>query len=242
MTLARLVARLAVRSIGIVAAAWLCLGTPADAATFEIEPERTRVRFAVGHSDYTKPVKGRFERIHGRIEYDAEAPETLRIDVEIDADSIETRNRFRDEHLRAAFFETEEFPSIAFQLTRVLVEEEAIEGTLTMKGRSHPVRLHVSNVRDFVDPSGVRVLRCKANGTLNRRAFGVEEDPEGTAGLARILAEIQAGLDGFIDDEVAISISLSAREVHGEVSKDAPGPASNPKMAGAGLGTPHAIE
>jgi hypothetical protein len=110
-------------------------------ATFDILPDQSRVRFKVGHSDYARPVTGRFGRLAGRIELDAAAPGTLEISVEIDADSIDTDNEFRDAHLRASFFETEKFPKIQFTATRVSAEENLVEGQLTMKGIVRDVTL-----------------------------------------------------------------------------------------------------
>ena len=192
----------------------LLIATAGSAAgsTYEIEPDKSRIRFQVGHHDYAKPVKGRFGSVEGRIEYDSSAPESLAVDVAIDPNSIDTENSFRDAHLRSSFFETERFPTIEFTAKTIRADGKAIEGELTMKGVRLPLVLEISNPRETTEASGDRVLRCRAVARLNRRDFGVAEDADRAEGLGKILANIQEGLDEFIEDEVEVSIFVVARE------------------------------
>lgn len=186
--------------------------SPSGGAPFVIEPEESRVRFEVGHLDYAKPVRGRFERISGHIEYERAEPEELSGRIEIEVESIGTDNAYRDGHLRASFFETEQFPDIHFELLRFDRDENVVFGRLTMKGVSVEQRLEIENLRELEGRDGLRVLRCRASGVVNRRLFGVEEDPELNGGLGSLVGYIQQGLDGFIDDEVRVRISIVARE------------------------------
>jgi polyisoprenoid-binding protein YceI len=212
--------RLTRARLALLCGALLSVAAPAAGERFEILPDQSRVRFSVSHHDFVRPVKGRFASLAGTIDYDAAHPEDLEVEVEIDARSVDTDNGFRDEHLRTSFFETATFPTIRFELTRVLLEEEAVEGMLTMKGVSRPVRLQVSGVRDTVDAHGVHVLRCRAEGRVNRRDFGVEESAGDEDGLAGILGHIQRGLDEFISDEVEVEISVVARTLPPEIARE----------------------
>ena len=186
------------------------------AETFEIQPDRSRLRFEVGHHDYAKPVRGRFEALSGSIQRDPAEDGALRVNVEITASSIDTDNAYRDEHLRAAFFEVEEHPKIRFSAAGFRAGEVGtlkVTGNLTMKGVTRPIVLEVSGARELVDPEGHRVLRCRVSGTLDRREFGVEEtSADEASGLSAILAHIQEGLDEFIEDDVHFSVSVFARE------------------------------
>ncbi|MEM7412293.1 MAG: YceI family protein [Myxococcota bacterium] len=191
--------------------------SPAPAETFEIQPEKSRLRFEVGHHDYAKPVRGRFEALSGAIHRDPEKDGELRVDVEITASSIDTDNAYRDEHLRAAFFEVEDHPSIRFSAAGFRADGETkpleVTGNLTMKGITRPIVLQVSGARELVDKDGNRVLRCRVKGSVNRRDFDVQEtSAEEAQGLSKILAHIQEGLDEFIEDEVEFSVSVVARE------------------------------
>ena len=200
------------RWLRVATAVVFLTGSAASADTFKIQAERSRVRFEVGHHGYAKPVRGRFAALEGRIEYDSAAPGELEIEVRIDADSLDTDNRFRDAHLRSSFFETDRFPTIEFSATRVSVEEMRIEGNLTMKGVSRALVLELSGARELTGAEGLRELRCRAAARLDRREFGVAENADRAEGLEKILAHIQEGLDEFIDDEVEISIFVVARE------------------------------
>lgn len=206
---------LSVRAVlAVVAAGGILLSARiSEASTFAIEADQSRVRFEVSHMDYVQPVRGRFVRLEGEIDYDAASPRNLAVDVRIDASSIDTSNRYRDGHLRSSFFETDKYPEIRFRVIRVLLEDQAVEGELTIKGHSEKVILQVSNVRELVDGQGGRVLRCRAKGRINRRDFGVEENADATSGLEGIVDQIQEGLDKFIEDDVEIDIFVVAREV-----------------------------
>ncbi len=187
----------------------LLASSPALSSTYIIQSERSHVRFEVGHHDYAKPVRGSFDALSGEIQYDA-SEVGVGIDVVIDADSIDTANRYRDGHLRDAFFETDRFPEIRFRATGVDAGQQIVSGELTMKGVTRPVAFRVTNVREFTAADGTQVLRCRALGKVNRRDFGVAEDADRAEGLSRIMANIQEGLDEFIEDEVEIAISVVA--------------------------------
>jgi polyisoprenoid-binding protein YceI len=75
----------------------------------------------------------------------------------IDAASIDTGNRRRDDHLRSAdFFEAESNPSLTFDVTRATLGgpgQGTIEGSLTIKGVTRPLQVPVTFRRsgDSVD-------------------------------------------------------------------------------------------
>lgn len=189
------------------------VATAASAAEYEIQAEQSRIRFEVAHSDYIKPVRGRFGSLSGAIGYDAKAPEATTGEVVIDAASVDTDNGFRDEHLRTSFFEADRFPEIHFRLGRLRLQDGEADGTLTMHGVTRPVVLAVSNLREVEGPSGLRILRARVSTRLNRRDFGVEENTARSEGLGRIMEHIQQGLDELIEDEVVVRVSIVAHAV-----------------------------
>jgi polyisoprenoid-binding protein YceI len=74
-------------------------------------------------------VHGRFDRFDGSYEI---GPDGARIELTVDADSIDTGNRTRDKHLRSsAFFHIAEHPQVRFTSTRVT---ETGAGTLHVEG------------------------------------------------------------------------------------------------------------
>lgn len=185
---------------------------PSEACTFVILPEKSRVKFQVKHSDYVKPVRGRFESLNGAIDYDAkQQTDAVQIDVTIDANSVDTDNRFRDGHLREAFLETHRFPEIHFRASSIDQENNLLHGEVTIKEVTRKIALKLMAVRVFTDHEGVYMLRCRAVGKVNRRDFGVAEDASRSEGLKKLIARIQEGLDEFIEDDVDILISVVAR-------------------------------
>ncbi|WP_371351765.1 YceI family protein [Streptomyces malaysiensis] len=82
------------------------------------------------------PVRGRFAAISGRGDLAADGQRTG--EAVIDATSVRTGIKKRDEHLRPAdLFDVEQYPQISFTLSglRLLAPDEAIiNGSLHVKG------------------------------------------------------------------------------------------------------------
>lgn len=188
-------------------------GSSAHAEGWVIQGEKSRVRFEVGHHDYVKPVHGRFRELEGVVHYDADAPGPQRysVDVAVAASSIDTDNRYRDGHLRGSFFAADDHPVIRFRAQGSFDgKPESIQGELTLKGVTHPLRLEIESLRATTRRDGTRLLRARATGVVNRRRYGVEESTEANSALEKLLSGIQVGLDQFIDDEVRFSIRIVA--------------------------------
>src|SRR5689334_9535002 len=94
----------------------LTIPTP---GTFQIDPAHTRVSFIARHLMVSK-VRGGFTSVKGSITI-AENPLDSKVDVEIDAASIDTGVPDRDNHLRSAdFLNVEVHPVLTFRSTGVL--------------------------------------------------------------------------------------------------------------------------
>jgi polyisoprenoid-binding protein YceI len=80
-------------------------------------------------------VKGHFEEYQGRLDLSADPA----IKLTIDAASIQTGNRKRDQHLRSAeFFDVEHHPRVQFESDLVELRGDAIRvrGRLSARGRA----------------------------------------------------------------------------------------------------------
>src|SRR5579871_1636858 len=112
--------------------------------TYQIDPERTQVHFTVKNFRF-RTVKGRFTATTGVIVLDEEDLARSRVEVEIDASSIDTGNGKRDHHLRAPdFLDVARYPAISFRSTRVQQRDEqrfVVTGDLTIRGVSREVSL-----------------------------------------------------------------------------------------------------
>jgi polyisoprenoid-binding protein YceI len=159
-----------------VAAALLSASTSL-AETFDVDPAHTSVEFRVRHLFTT--VTGRFESFDGKIVFDEKEPAKTRVEGSIDAATINTNVKKRDDHLRSAdFFDVAKFPKITFQSASVSDLDPSgkkgkMEGTLTIHGVSRPVVLDASFLGKGKDPGGHERAGFHGTTTINRKDFGL---------------------------------------------------------------------
>lgn len=82
-------------------------------------------------------IHGRFNEVEGNFVIDRQDPSKSQFDLTIKADSVDTANKPRDEHLRQPdYFDTKQFPTITFKSTAVKAVETGYEvtGDFTMHG------------------------------------------------------------------------------------------------------------
>lgn len=117
--------------------------TPANAADspdiqhtrWRIDTGRSSVEFHVRNFYGLQTVKGRFERYDGWLDLTAEPS----VELTIDADSLNTNNARRDEHLRSAdFFDAASHPRVRFvsELATLDGERLRVRGELHAAGKS----------------------------------------------------------------------------------------------------------
>jgi polyisoprenoid-binding protein YceI len=149
--------------------------TPA-LTTWSIDPAHSHVEFAVKHL-MISTVKGRFGAVRGTVRTDEADPAKGQVEVEIDADSIDTKEAQRDAHLKSAdFFDVEKFPKITFKSTRidgVNGDSFTLTGDLTIHGVTRPVTLAVTSEGRGKDPWGGERAGFSATGKIKRSEFGL---------------------------------------------------------------------
>lgn len=85
-------------------------------------------------------VKGRFERYEGTLDLRS----TPAVQLNIDADSLDTKQAKRDQHLRSAdFFDVEDHPYVRFVSDGAVLEGDALKvrGRLQAAGKTIPLEL-----------------------------------------------------------------------------------------------------
>src|SRR5689334_13815951 len=76
---------------------------------YQIDPSHSQANFTVKHMMIAK-VHGGFEKMRGTFKYDENDVAKSSVEVEIEANSINTREAQRDAHLRSAdFFDVEKY-------------------------------------------------------------------------------------------------------------------------------------
>ena len=142
--------------------------------TWTIDASHSEVGFSVRHLGISK-TRGRFGSFRGDIVV-AERPEDSRVSVEIDADSIDTKDAGRDEHLRSAdFFGADEHPVLTFVTTDVQAAGDRwkVTGDLTIAGVTKPVVLDTEVSGLAPDPWGNDRVAFSASTEVNREDFGL---------------------------------------------------------------------
>jgi polyisoprenoid-binding protein YceI len=136
-------------------------------------PKESSAEFHVKHFWNLVTVSGRFERFEGTL---ARGPEHgARIDLSIDAESLDTGNKKRDEHLRSAdFFHASEHPTVTFISTAagpLAAGKTTIEGELTAAGQTIPVTVFAEVKSDG------RRLEIDGWTTVDRTRFDMTWNP-----------------------------------------------------------------
>ena len=100
-----------------------------------IDVQNSFIKFTA--SNMGTEAKGEFRKFAGSITFDPNDLSKSNFNISIDVNSINTKNKMRDEHLREEeFFGVKNHPNITFSSTKVIKIEGQyhITGTLTMKG------------------------------------------------------------------------------------------------------------
>jgi polyisoprenoid-binding protein YceI len=139
------------------------------------EPPAGGVNFWVRHL-MVDEVNGRFNRWRGSLVFDEHAPQNSRVEVEIDAASIDTKEPQRDAHLRSAdFLDVERYPKLAFKSTKVerAGDEFKLTGDLTIRAVTKPVTLDVEYADRAQHGQMGNRTGFLARGSLNRKDWGL---------------------------------------------------------------------
>jgi len=133
------------------------------------DADRTSVDFAVKTFWGLLTVRGHFDRFSGSYEV---GPDGSRIELTIDADSLDTGNAKRDEHLRSSdFFAIDEHPQVRFASTRVRDSGDGklrVEGDLHAAGKVVAIELHAT-VAQLDDGR----LEIEATTTVDQQSLGM---------------------------------------------------------------------
>jgi polyisoprenoid-binding protein YceI len=122
-------------------------------------------------------VSGSFSNFDIQTETVADDFSNAKVLATVDVSSINTNNSQRDEHLRNAdFFEAEKYPQIVFKSTKVTkVDSDSfiLEGDLTIREITQPVKLSVEYNGIAKDPWGNLKAGFAVSGKINRKDFGI---------------------------------------------------------------------
>jgi polyisoprenoid-binding protein YceI len=188
-------------AIAIAIAIVVALPVLAHADSWQIDPSHTSVEFTVRHMMISN-VKGQFQKTTGTITANGNDPASAKIDVTIDASSVDTRVERRDAHLKSPdFLDIAKFPTITFKSTKVEADgpnKWKMTGDLTIHGVTRPVVLDVEGSGPPIQVMGHTRAGASATTKIKRSDFGLTWNKTLETGGV------------LVGDEVAISIDVEA--------------------------------
>jgi polyisoprenoid-binding protein YceI len=168
---------------------------------WEFDVYHSSVTFTIRHM--MSKVRGQMNIKAGWLEVDNDNLSTAKVDVVLDAASIDTGVEMRDNHLRSAdgHFDVANYPTITFKSKRIAGTDRAnfkVIGDLTIHGVTKEVALSASFNGEGKDPRGNRRVSFEAETKLNRKDYDLTWNQA-----------LEAG--GFIlGDEVKLEIGVEA--------------------------------
>lgn len=167
-------------------------------STYEIDSSHSSAQFSVRHLMISN-VKGEFTKMTGTIVWDPDNLAASQVRVTIDANSLNTREPDRDNHLKSPdFFDTAKYPTITFESTDIRRRNDELQvvGDLTMHGVTHGVVLDVENVTPEVrDPWGNTRVGSTATTRINRKDWGLTWNTVLETGGVMVGDEVKITLD-----------------------------------------------
>ncbi len=167
--------------------------------TWNIDTSHTTAQFSVRHMMVSN-VRGHFQGVTGSLALDESDITNSKIEVAIDASTVDSRDAKRDEHLKSAdFFDVTNTPKITFSSTKVTKKSEGhllVEGALTMHGITKPVTLDVEGLTPaFKNPWGQTVRGAHAQTKVNRKDWNLNWNVALEAGGILVGDEVKLELD-----------------------------------------------
>ncbi|MFD4256103.1 YceI family protein [Streptomyces sp. NPDC058534] len=170
------------------------LPTPGD---WEIEPAHSSIAFTARHIGLAR-IHGRFNSFAGAVRI-ADEMERSVMHVVIDAASIDTNVRMRDDHLRSAdFLDVRRFPTLEFYSDRFTHRggnRWAVTGALTLHGVTRTVTLDTEYLGLGNGMEGETRAACRATSELHRDDFTVSWQTMLARGIAVVGPGIRIDLD-----------------------------------------------
>ncbi len=144
--------------------------------SWKLDNSHSEIQFSARHMMISK-VRGQFEKFEGDFNLDETTPTNSKVEVRIDAASINTRFEQRDVHLRSAdFLDAEQYPHLVFRSSGVEVTSPTtalLKGNLTIRDISKPVEVEVEFVGKAKSPWGTTSYGFTGHTVLNRKEWNL---------------------------------------------------------------------
>jgi polyisoprenoid-binding protein YceI len=148
---------------------------------YQLETSHSQILFSVLHLGLTD-YYGRFDKLSGTMNLDANQPERSAVAVTIDTSSVDTpSSRTSDELKSPSIFDIAQFPSAGFRSTSIVRTGPAtgrITGDLTIRNITRPVTLDVTFNGGGPNPlNDSYAVGFRGTATIKRSEFGMTSAP-----------------------------------------------------------------
>lgn len=145
--------------------------------SWQIDNAHSEIQFKIRHMMVSWG-RGSFEKFGGTINIDEENPENSTVEIQIDANSINTRQADRDAHLRSPdFFDAPHYPYLTFkskQVKQTSATTAKLIGDLTIRDVTKEVTLDVTYNGQHKSPFGPFLAAgFNADTVISRKEWGL---------------------------------------------------------------------
>ncbi len=144
---------------------------------WNLDPAHTDIQFKIRHMGIST-VTGQFVDVKGTISTEGEDWSTSNASVTIAVDSIDTRNEYRDNHLKSDdFFNAEAHPHITFESQKVERKgdnEFVLHGQMTIRDNTLPIELDMEHTGTIDSGDGTRRAAFSLKGEISRKEYGLK--------------------------------------------------------------------
>lgn len=171
-------------------------GVQAQSASYAIDPTHTFATFEIGHFG-TSTNRGRFDKKQGSVTLDR-AAKTGSVDLSLEIASINTGTEAFNKHLQSAeIFNAAQHPQARFVGNKFVFDGDklsAVEGQLTLLGKTNPVTLKANQFNCYQNPMLKReVCGGDFEATIDRTQWGVNYGVDwGFPKAVRVVVQVEA--------------------------------------------------
>jgi polyisoprenoid-binding protein YceI len=150
---------------------------------YDYDLVHSSVSFKARHLDISW-IHGRFNDVSGKFSMDRDDPTKSTFQLTIKADSVDTANKARDEHLRQPdYFDTKQFPTIEFKSTKTKVIKGGFEvtGDFKMHCVTNEITIVLMGGKEHVI-RGTKRVAFSTEVSLKRSDYGFDKRAIGAIG------------------------------------------------------------
>ncbi|MGE3181347.1 MAG: YceI family protein [Phycisphaerae bacterium] len=194
-----------IRSAGVVLAAvtfpvlFAAAKAPAnklESQTFTVDSVHSMVMFKIRHMNVAN-FYGRFNELTGEFTLDAEDPSASKFEFTVNADSLDTANKNRDDHVKGNdLLNVANHPQITFKSTSVKSAGEDtydVTGDLTFLGKTNSITVKIKKVGEG-EGRGEVIAGLESKFEIKRSEYGMTQ------------------MIGPLSDEVTLMVSVEGKK------------------------------